>query len=265
MCFDIWRLFYEFYCSAPAAWIKVLSFGVCFKSIASFCHPQYLLRTSPRSTWCAWNSRIWHFHLNNTLWPQRNVWNLVFATSRPESMKLTCQFRRFLARTLRPVHTSLGKSVSVSLRRTGLTLEVIWPSPATLASTRVPGLPIRDCARSSNNLVPRGAKLSAIDVTLKVFFQRLYWFQDWAHLSPESTVRVLPHPHCSLNNYFSISVQFFSDVTPHFLSAHDSPSNLAKSRGWAQTNFVELWSVSRPRLAENQARDGHRDMGDVST
>jgi len=101
--FDTSILFYTFYCSTPAAWIKVLSFGVCFKSVASFCHPQYLLRTSPRSIPYAWNSRIWHFHLNNTLLPRRNVWNLVFATSKPESMKLTCQFRRCLARTFRPV------------------------------------------------------------------------------------------------------------------------------------------------------------------
>jgi len=36
------------------------------------------------------------------------------------------------------------------------------------------GLPIGDCAESCNNLVPRGAKSSAIDVTLKVFFERLY-------------------------------------------------------------------------------------------
>ena len=78
-------------------------FSVCFKSVASFCHPQYILRTSPGSIPRAWNSRIWYFHLNNTLLPQRNVWNLVFATSRPESMKLNCQFRRFLARTFRPV------------------------------------------------------------------------------------------------------------------------------------------------------------------
>ena len=81
--------------------------------------------------------------------------------------------------------------------------------PQESTATRVPGLPTRNCAGSSNNLVPRGTKMSAIDVTSKVFFERLYWFQDWAHLSPESTVRVLPHPHCSLNNYFSISVQFF--------------------------------------------------------
>ena len=97
-----------------------------------------------------------------------------------------------------------------------------YPTPP-----RVPGLPIRNCAGSSNLLVPRGTKVSAIDVTQKLFFERLYWFQDWAHLSPKSTVRVLPLPHCSLYNYFSISVQFFSDVAPHFLSAHDSPSNLA--------------------------------------
>ena len=31
-------------------------------------------------------------------------------------------------------------------------------------------------------------------------------------MSSESTVRVLPHPHCSLYSYFSISVQFCSDV-----------------------------------------------------
>jgi len=87
--FDASTLFYAFYCSAPAAWIKVLSFGACFKCVASFGHPLYLLRTSPRSILCAWNSRIWHFHLNNTLLPRKNVWNLVFATVRPDSMKLT--------------------------------------------------------------------------------------------------------------------------------------------------------------------------------
>ena len=100
---DTLELFNAFNCSAPAARVQGLSFCVCFKSVASFCHPEYLLRTSPRSIPCAWNSRIWLFYLNNTLLPRRNVWNLIFATLRPESMKLTCQFRRFLARTFRPV------------------------------------------------------------------------------------------------------------------------------------------------------------------
>ena len=39
-----------------------------------------------------------------------------------------------------------------------------------------------------------------------------------------------PHPHCSLNSYFSICVQFFPEVAPHFWSAHGSSSNLAYSR-----------------------------------
>jgi len=46
-------------------------------------------------------------------------------------------------------------------------------------------------------------------MTSKIVFERLYWSQDWAHLSPESTVRVLPHTHCSLYNYFSIFVQMW--------------------------------------------------------
>jgi len=107
-------LFYEFNCSAPAAWIQVVSFGVCFKSVASLCHPQYLLTTSTRSIPCAWNSWIWHFYLNNTLWPRRNLWNLVLATFRPESMKLTCLSRRFLARTFRPVVSEWRERTVVS-------------------------------------------------------------------------------------------------------------------------------------------------------
>ena len=39
---------------------------------------------------------------------------------------------------------------------------------------RVPGLPIRDCAGSSNNRGPRWPKLIAVDVTAKTFFERLY-------------------------------------------------------------------------------------------
>jgi len=115
-----------------------------------------------------------------------------------------------------------------------------------VVSCRVQGLPIGDCAGSSNNFMPRSAKLSAIDVTRKLFFERLYWFQDWDHLSPESTVRMPPHPHCSVDNYFSISVQFFSDVAVHFLSAHDSPSNLAKSR-YSSTLFAP--KSEGPKLA----------------
>ena len=39
---------------------------------------------------------------------------------------------------------------------------------------RVPGLPIRNCAGISNNLVPRGTEVSTVDVTAKTIFERLY-------------------------------------------------------------------------------------------
>jgi len=108
--FDTSTLFHAFYCSAPAAWIKVLSFDFCFKSLASFCHPQYLLRTSPRSIPHAWNSRIWHFHLNNALLPQEKCLKSRFCDFEAWIDEIECQFRRFLARTFRPVIHWVGNS-----------------------------------------------------------------------------------------------------------------------------------------------------------
>ena len=108
--FDTWTLFHAFYCSASSGWIKVLSFDACIESVASFCHLQNPLRTSPRSIRCAWNSRIWHFHLNNTLLPWSHVcfWRVKTKKTTVKSghpwhrssirVKLfyLCQFRRFL-------------------------------------------------------------------------------------------------------------------------------------------------------------------------
>jgi len=44
----------------------------------------------------------------------------------------------------------------------------------SMEETEVPGPPIRGCAVGSNNLVPRGSKLSAIDVIAKAILERLY-------------------------------------------------------------------------------------------
>jgi len=75
---------------------------------------------------------------------------------------------------------------------------------------------VRNCAGISNNSVPRGAKVSAIDVTVthKHSLSICICFQDWAHLGLESTVRVLPHLHRTHNNYFSISLQIYSPNGP---------------------------------------------------
>ena len=55
--------FYAFYCIAPAAWIKVLSFDVCFKSVASFNHPRYLLELL-----------LAPFHVREILQPDISIW-----------------------------------------------------------------------------------------------------------------------------------------------------------------------------------------------
>jgi len=47
-----------------------------------------------------------------------------------------------------------------------------------LGGWRVPGLPIRNCAGSSSNLVPKGYQGERNRRDVKKFFQRLYWFQD---------------------------------------------------------------------------------------
>jgi len=49
---------------------------------------------------------------------------------------------------------------------------------------RVPGLPIRDCARSFNNRAQMCAQLNAIDVTAKTFFERLYLVLGLRKIAP---------------------------------------------------------------------------------
>jgi len=78
-----------------------------------------------------------------------------------------------------------------------------------------------NCADISNSLVPRGTKVSAIDVKAKTFFQRLYLVPGLRKIAPFVTM---------LCDYFSISVQFVPQMAPQFFFKHDSPSNLAESR-----------------------------------
>ena len=184
-------------------WIKVLSFGVCFKSVASYCNPQYLIRTSPLSIPCAWNSRIWHFHSNNTLLPWRNIWNLVFATSRPELMKMTCQFRRFLARTFRPVanRCSHPRGYRDCLIETAREAATIW-------------------YKGYHYELNRYEKFSWAFVLVS---------QDWPIWTP-SQLSVCSHTPLFTIQLFLDFRKKNSDVAPHFLSAHDSTSNLAESR-----------------------------------
>jgi len=58
-------------------------------------------------------------------------------------------------------------------------------SPGTLP-LRVPGLPISNCASYCNMLAPSNTKVSAIDVTQKVFFECLYFLPLSRSVLPES-------------------------------------------------------------------------------
>ena len=85
------------------------------------------------------------------------------------------------------------------------------------------------------------------------------------------TVRVLSHPHCSSNNYFSISVIFFSDMTPHFLSAHDSPSNLAihVPSMWplifGHTRFTTSFAAESGQIRKNRTVSNLRGLMNLCT
>jgi len=49
---------------------------------------------------------------------------------------------------------------------------------------RVPGLPIRDCARGCDNRAHTRPQLSAIDMTEKTFFERMYLVPEMGTFGP---------------------------------------------------------------------------------
>jgi len=61
-------------------------------------------------------------------------------------------------------------------------------------STRVPGLPIRDCAGSCNSSVHRCTRVSAIKVIAKKFFERLYLVPGLSPFEPRVKCPCAPTP-----------------------------------------------------------------------
>jgi len=96
---------------------------------------------------------------------------------------------------------------------------------------RVPWFPIRDCARGCNNCVHTRPLMSAIDVTKKLLFERLYLvpgmgtFGPWVNCPYAPTT---PTVHSTIISRFTCN--FFTRAAPHCFGHHDSPSNLAESR-----------------------------------
>jgi len=82
---------------------------------------------------------------------------------------------------------------------------------------RVPGLPIRDCARGCNNSAQMCTQLSAIDVTTKTFFERLYLVLGMRKIAPWVKCPYAPTTptiHCTTISRFVCN--FFPQMTPHF-------------------------------------------------
>jgi len=94
-----------------------------------------------------------------------------------------------------------------------------------LFCARVQELPIRDCARASINRGKSRPMISAIDVTAKKFFERLY-FVLGLHKCALSQPSLYTHnPDRSIENYLSISLGFFSPNGPSFFWSRMAPHN----------------------------------------
>jgi len=94
----------------------------------------------------------------------------------------------------------------------------------------VPGLTIEDCAGSFNNFVPRGTKLSAIDVTAKALFEHLYLVLGLSPFEPRVNCPYAPTPPPLTQQLFLDFRAFFLPCGPLFFVSTRFTNNLAKSR-----------------------------------
>ena len=135
----------------------------------------------------------------------------------------------------------------------------VWVGERICVARRIPGLPIRDCARGCNICVNMRAQMSAIDVTKKILFERLYLvsgirtFAPWVNRPYAPTT---PTVHSTTISRFPWN--FFPRMTPHFFGHHDSPSNLAESRyphcESLLTQLIFYWPKKNYEKVENMIK-----------
>jgi len=134
---------------------------------------------------------------------------------------LTRKFRRFLAIRPDPCHGPMDPWTNLQLKF------VLFPSLYFFGfifrkmdtNARVPGLPIRDCARGCNNRDPTWPKLSAIDVTSKTFFERVYLVLGWQKFVPWVTCPYAPTtPTITLQLFLDLFAIFSPNCTYIFFS-----------------------------------------------
>jgi len=140
------------------------------------------------------------------------------------NMTNECRGVLLVASYMCPLRTQVSMTVDCPLGR-------VPPPQVRYRPRRVPGLPIRDCARSCNNCGHTRPQMNTIDVSRKILFDRLYLvsgmstFGPWVNY-PYSPTTPTVHS-TTISRFLCI---FFPRMAPHFFGHHDSPSNLAKSR-----------------------------------
>jgi len=102
-----------------------------------------------------------------------------------------------------------------------------WPSPP---GRRLPGLPIRDCTRSCNNREHTRTQLSAIDVTEKAFFERLYLVLGLSPFEPRVNCPYSPTPPPLAPQLFLDFRAIFFPSGPSVVVSNETPRNVAESR-----------------------------------
>jgi len=97
--------------------------------------------------------------------------------------------------------------------------------------SRVQGLPIKDCARGCINRGYMWLQLSAIDMTEKTFFERMYLVLGLRKIALCVSCPCAPTtPTVHSTTISRFLCNFFPRTAPHFFGQHDSRSNLAESR-----------------------------------
>jgi len=110
-----------------------------------------------------------------------------------------------------------------------------------LGGWRVPGLPIKGCARCCSNRAQMCPQLSAIDVTAKTFFERLHLVLGLRKIAPWVNCPYAPTtPTIHSTTISRCLCNFFPRMTPHFfvIMIHQvilpSPHTLG---GWIQVTW----------------------------
>jgi len=117
--------------------------------------------------------------------------------------------------------------------------------------TRVPGLPIRDCAGSCNSWVTRRLMVSAIDLAAKTLFERLYLVPGLSPFEPGVNCPCASTPTVQSITISRFPCKFFPRSASHFLCQHHSriifwvpvPSSTRGQNFYTNREIVVGWTV----------------------